>query len=270
VGGLQAEASRGGAKQMSKRQRKVLLGPHPRIRIPDFDWPLVEKAYGYPLEEEVRTKIKEIIIDFLLMAHFELTVVPAADAEREIKRILSPADQLLRELSTAEEQLLRELSKEPLDAAGRIPAQQLLRAYGTGAGYAMHLLMAHFSDQALTYGAKEPNPLSAFSSSLAALVAACNRSLEELDDPSHTMEEGQAWRYFIQQLTAVLKKAGLPATARKDEAEPSEFVCLIRDLLLRELPDSLPRHFPRHTQSNQALALAIHRARVTKAKHRHS
>src|SRR5262245_38464161 len=114
-------------RSMPKRKRKILIGTHHPVKCPQFDWQLIEEAYGRPLDQTVRQRIQEVTIEFASDAIFELTVAPVADARKEIERILSAAERL------------REAIPEP-------------SAPVDGAFYARHLLMNHIRDPLL------PNP----------------------------------------------------------------------------------------------------------------
>jgi hypothetical protein len=213
------------------------MGTHHPVKSPQFDWQLIEEAYGRSLKRTVRQKIRKVTVEFISDVTFELTVAPVADARKEIERILSAAEKL------------RDVIPEP-------------SANCDGAWYARHLLMNHIRDPALPDPRVMPyrDPVQVLSQILASCLTACHSALEELDNPDWSVEEGQAWKRWINRLTIILSGANLPISARKDEAVPSAFVSLVH-----ELQSCLPLVCRRHTQSNQALALAIGRARVTKA-----
>jgi hypothetical protein len=222
---------------MPKRKRKILVGSGHPVKAPRFDWQLIEKAYGFSLSRPVRQKLRGVSIEYASNASLELTLAPVADACREIKRVLVAAEQL----------------------GDAIPE---LSGTCDGAWYARHLLMNHIRDPALPDPSVRPyrDPVQVLSQILASCLTACHSSLKELDNPDWSVEEGQAWKRWINRLTIILSGANLPISARKDEAVPSAFVSLVH-----ELQSCLPLVCRRHTQSNQALALAIGRARVTKA-----
>jgi hypothetical protein len=225
------------SKRMPKRKRKILMGIHHPLESPQFNWQLIEETYARRLDQTVRQKIQEVTVEFASDAIFELTVASVDAARKEIESILSAAEQL------------RDAIPEP-------------SATVDGASYARHLLVKHIRDPALPVPTVMPyrDPIRVFSRIVTSCVTACQRSLEELDDPDWSIEEGEAWERWINRLTSVLAAANLPTAARKDDAEPSAFVSLVD-----KLQACLPPKCQRPVQSHQALATAIARARVTKA-----
>jgi hypothetical protein len=113
-----------------------------------------------------------------------------------------------------------------------------------------------------------PDQLSLFLACvLEATIATSELMAEELK--IHPAEEssmlgfsqGEIWALWINMVTTIMKDSALPYEARKDSDKrksdsPSPFVALVR-----ELQKSLPIELQKSTQSDDALAQAIYRAR---------
>jgi hypothetical protein len=77
----------------------------------------------------------------------------------------------------------------------------------------------------------------------------------------HSPSESRVWNIWVNALTKIMKDSGLPYQVRKDTDKnksdvPSPFVKLVR-----ELQNCLPQECRKFTQSDDALAQGIHRAR---------
>jgi len=219
---------------MPKRKRKVrtaTVGDFPEYEL---DWETIQAAYGYPLTKPLRREIELTTVRFVARALFERGAVSVDDARNALNHVLSTAQQLIDAIS---------LQGERVD----------------GATHAARLIRYNIHDEWLPSLTDEPyqDPLGVVSHILTSCVTACRTSLEKLEDPGWIVQEGNAWRLWIKDLSEILAKASLTVAARKDDADPSPFVSLVKELQL-----SLPAQCRRHVQSDQALALAIARARV--------
>jgi hypothetical protein len=131
------------------------------------------------------------------------------------------------------------------------------------ASYARDLIRENFHDARLS---NDRQFFSALTGLLTSFRRACDLSLaellRELNDPTiPSFQEGECRRYWIPQLTEIMKQAGLPTGVRKDTDKrksggPSPFVALVR-----ELQGCLPDGCRQTTHSDDALAEAIVRAR---------
>jgi hypothetical protein len=109
-----------------------------------------------------------------------------------------------------------------------------------------------------------PNKLDIFKDQLEPVISACHKAKERLHQETGRGPEATTWELWICGLASMLKKHGLPASARKDSDKnskgPSAFVVLIR-----ELQNRIPKEYRQHIQSrdtlaDSALASAINRA----------
>jgi hypothetical protein len=109
---------------------------------------------------------------------------------------------------------------------------------------------------------KHPTPgardkLHHFRHALKSLVVACDCALSDLSAAEY--RDGHAWGWWIQELTRIAQRHGLPHGTRIVEtseaskpSKPSPFVTLVR---------ALQEHVSaKHTHSDEALAKAIQRA----------
>jgi hypothetical protein len=82
----------------------------------------------------------------------------------------------------------------------------------------------------------------------------------DVPDTNFGFLQSEIWNLWVNSITTIMKQHKCPYKVRKDSDKrhgpPSPFVTLIR-----ELQKSLPVEFRRFTQSDDALAQAIHRAR---------
>ncbi len=218
---------------MPLRKGKVLVaeGTGPSVVLDEALWLEVEETYRRTLSASLRRLIEESTVGYVSRAHFEKNAAPAADANKHLVAIRNVAAGLIRELQT--------------------PGPKL-----DGRFYAVHLLRNKLEHPALPRDAVPPyrDPIRDLVGILRAVTAACDRSLEELDDPNYKVFEGEGWIWWIQALTGLLKKARLPTGARS-HGDTSPFVRLVS-----RLQGALPGEYRRHTQSAPALAQAIRRA----------
>ena len=119
------------------------------------------------------------------------------------------------------------------------------------------MISRNFNRRDLTRG----DPFFFLETVLPELEAACDRALRKLA-PTRTiitLKQGDMWRWWIRELSKLLKENSLPTSVRKDSdksANLSPFVVFVR-----ELHGCLPKecNFPAH--SDRALAEAIVRAK---------
>jgi hypothetical protein len=228
-----------------KRSRKlpIVTGPdHVEFTIAEEKWQRIESAYGKKAPPNVRSNVLEATKTFILLNMLERRAGPAADAQTIIAACEKAARNFQRVLlagaSSSDAAIsVRELIKENFSDTESFPDTRLSNR-----------------DQLF----KRLNGL------LHSFLVACDLSLKELSEPSTaTFEEGEGWKDWIDRLTEIMKEAGLPFRVRKDTDKRksvglSPFVGLVR-----ELQNCLPDECRQTTRSDEALAEAISRARVS-------
>jgi hypothetical protein len=103
---------------------------------------------------------------------------------------------------------------------------------------------------------------------LGALIKFSEFAIQEIQktDPKQpntwrSMSEGEAWNVWVNALTKIMDKNGLPYKVRMDTDKKAEDVHSPFVRLIRELQKCLPKECRRFTHSDDALAKGIHRAR---------
>jgi hypothetical protein len=223
---------------MGRQQPKIRIasghGSDPELNISDASWSRIERALRVPLSAEARSGIYEATLTFLFLAGSEQNAEPISAARKTVQRI-------------------KESAKNFQGVIFDFPS-----GVGRDAGlYARHLVNYH-CDAKL----KEAGGLRSVATQMNLLVAACDRALKHLEDPStYGLRRGDMWKCWIQKLDAVLLAHNLPTGARKDADKsktglPSPYVAFVR-----ELQACLPAMYRRSTQSDEALAKAIYDSR---------
>jgi hypothetical protein len=200
------------------------------------NWDKIEKAYGRPLADDVRQRIRDVTTTFALWEIFERTARPLQSAIDCVSSIKSAANSLQKALSG--------MFDGSVDASS----------------YAESLIKRHFSCSCLNVPELSYGPFNALSDVLTSLAVACIlalRDMESPDAPGH--REGETWEKWIRSLTKIVSEHGLPHRVSKgsDKSEQaSPFT-----LLVESLQECVPADARRHHHSNTALAKAITDAR---------
>jgi hypothetical protein len=183
----------------------------------------------------VRQQITTVTTQYLKDCVFERTAASKAMARKRVKRILRAAGDLEKVM------LDRELFSASTDELSR-QQQQSAHSYADG------LIRRHLDERSLRAWDK----LHHFRDALKSLVVACDCALNDLSAAEYCDDE--PWNWWIQGLTRIAQRHGLPHGARVETSgEPSPFVALVR---------ALQEHVSaKHTHSEGALAMAIRRAR---------
>jgi hypothetical protein len=228
-----------------RRQRIPVasLGNWKPPEISEADWRRLEAAYGRKIPPHVRSSLQREFVSYAAASLSDLRAPSVAHARSNILDIRRSAQKLL--------ELLRP-SKLGFDAAT----------------YARSLLANHFPEPSVGYEDDKEHaraPLSSevgkLTAMLDACVTACDRGLAELADPTYRTETGEVWARWVRQTSAILRKARLPVSARKDAALNTDNPLSPFARLVDALQCLLPQDRRRHTHSADALAKAIAKAR---------
>jgi hypothetical protein len=266
----------------------------PTIAITDEQWQAIEHAYGRQLNTEVRQQITIVTTQYLKDCAFDRTVAPKAMARERIERIRRAAGDLEKVMrdSNPFSASTDELSREPNSYADGLIRQHLderrsrardklhhfrnvlkslivacdcalhddLRAYNTGdTPHEKHVApqLTTFDWLSWTYPSFTTAVLGHLMQSPHWLrVPAWNRWTCAAE-----YRDGQAWGWWIQGLTRIVKEHRLPAgvsTEVDKNDRPLPFVRLVEKLESYLPADARPRK-----RSPAALAMAISRARNT-------
>lgn len=76
-----------------------------------------------------------------------------------------------------------------------------------------------------------------------------------------TYSEGDVWNIWVNALTKIMKKSGLPYQVRKDSDKNKNDTQSPFVMFIKEFQKVLPEEFRKFTNSDYALAQAISRAR---------
>jgi hypothetical protein len=150
-----------------------------------------------------------------------------------------------------------ELSREQQDELSRKQQEQQEQQEQQQSvhSYTDHLIRGHFNDPRLAGGWRGDH----FRGVLRSLLVACDCALNDLSAAEGY--RGQAWDWWIQALTRIAQRHGLPAgvsTELDREGRPLPFVRLVEKLESYLPADARPR-----VRSPAALAMAIARGRNT-------
>jgi hypothetical protein len=206
-------------------------GGKPKLQISNADWQRIEAAYGYPLSETLRRQIRQQTSEFLERAVFEQTVRPVSEAverAQQYKKAVQDVRRVFLHRLTDADFLVQHRISHHLDLRwkkGRVGLQNLVLDF----------------ERKVSQG--------------------CDLTIRDLSTESG-FRAGEMWDLWVRNLTKTLKAEGLPTQVRKDtdkqteSSSPSPFIGF-----LRELQQYIPPEFRRSTQSDGALAQAIHKAR---------
>jgi hypothetical protein len=216
----------------------------PAFRISGVDWQRIETAYGHPLSETIRRKIRAATREYLDWAQFELT---AGTNSQTVARVTA----------------IKRAAHEFLESILRCPAK-----IGRDADYFARALICKHSELTWIDGR---DGLQDLALKLERNISrGCDRALAELrrDEPSG-FRRGEMWGRWVGQLTSILSKRQLPTQIRKDTdkrkggAMPSAFVAFVRELQVC-IPQDYRRSQARRPDfdANIALSTAIAKGRT--------
>ena len=263
----------------------------PTSAFTNEEWQVIERAYARQLNADTRHQITTVTTQYLKDCVFERTAAPKAMVRERLQRIRrevgnlekvmrdsrpfsastdelatehqedskpfsASTDELATEqqedskpFSASTDELATEQQKDskPFSASTDEPSREQQESVHS---YTDHLIRRHFNDPRLAGGWRGDH----FQGVLRSLVFACDCALKDLG-AAEGSGNGQAWDWWIQALTQIVQRHGLPYGARivETSGKPSPFVALVR---------ALQQHVPdKHTFSDEALAKAIRRAR---------
>ena len=218
----------------------------PTSAFTDEEWQAIERAYARQLNADVRQQITTVTTQYLKDCVFERTAAPKAMVRERLQRIrreVGDLEKVMRDgkpLSASTDELSREQQEQQ---------QQSVHSYTD------HLIRRHFNDPRLVAGWRGDH----FRGVLTSLVVACDCALNDLSAAED--RDGQAWGWWIQELTQIAQEHNLPAgvsTELDRNGRPLPFVRLVQ-----ELERYLPANARSRRRSPAALAMAISRARNT-------
>ncbi len=206
------------------------------IEVDHAAWQQIEKACGWSIPTDVRSKTVRVTQDFLLFERFERTAEPFAAVKVTLEAYDKAAGRFFHALFT-------EPSGSP--EAGI---------------FAHHLIEANFKKSPIVGDAM----FDALLTLLKDFHLACNLSLKQLNNPLLAASgDSNAWRLWVWRLTKLIEKAGLLTSVRKsaESGDPSSFVRFVG-----ALQEYLPHACRRHTNSEKVFADAIKEAQSTARK----
>jgi hypothetical protein len=215
------------------------------IAFTDEQWQAIEHAYGRQLNDDVRQQITTVTTQYLKDCVFERTAAPKAMARRGIERIRRGAGDL--------EKVMRD--SKPLSASTDEPSREQQEQQQSVHSYTDHLIRRHFNDPRLVAGWRGDH----FRGVLTSLVVACDCALNNLSAAEY--RDGQAWGWWIQELTQIAQEHNLPAGVNTELDRNDRPLPFVR--LVQELERYLPANARSRRRSPAALAMAISRARNT-------
>jgi hypothetical protein len=210
-----------------------------KFTISKTDWLRIENAYGRPLPEAVRQAVEHATQDFVCWDMAEQEARPIADAMRLVETYKKATGNFQRMLDTESESM----SDAEADTAM----------------FVQRLISRNFRN--IDPRRSRGNPFDLLRDVFTELDSACERALGKLSPMPKiiTLGEGQVWRWWIRDLSKIMKDNSLPASVRKDSDKSTKLSPFL--VFVRELQKCLPKecNFPAH--SDRALAEAIVRAR---------
>jgi hypothetical protein len=213
---------------MSKRIPRLNtaeLGSYPLLtadRIRPDDWDSIEKRYGYPLSEEIRTQIAEVTDRLIEFSAFADAAASVPDVLKRVKAIRKDAGLLLKRLCQQDE-------------TDRFIERQL-RVFMGDAG-----------------------SLNRVADVVGCLIAACGKVKDDLE-ATDGLRADQHWNLWVRRVKRIVISNGLPGTVRHDRNgspnwRPSPFTELIK-----ALQEYLPAYAMRPVGSDEAFSKAINMA----------
>ncbi|UPT97841.1 hypothetical protein J4G48_0007105 [Bradyrhizobium barranii subsp. apii] len=211
------------------------------------EWGRIEAAYGFPIPDDLRTRIIALTQAMRWQSDAWQSGLPIVEVQKQIKDGLNVTLAWLQweERLPAKIEVMTEAEAEAKIAAMESVRNMVMRA----------------ATSALTEDADLDTPLF-----MRRLVIACEEWLATL---ASTEDRAHPWDIWIVKLTAALEELGYEVAARNDGGAPdgddegiakpfvpSPFVALIH-----ELQDQIEEKHRQHTHSMAALAGAINRAR---------
>jgi hypothetical protein len=214
---------------MAPRPRKVPITSGFSVSAADmaFDWPRIEKKYGFCVAPDLRQKIESDTLEYMAGVWFEETAGPVASAEVVVAKVRSAALKL----------------KQALPALNLATDESI---------YARNLLFNELWNGPAQAAA---DPIAALQETIDKFIDATENAIKSFKDPNQSVAGGDAWELWVVRVTTLLKTRGLPTGARH-ETDEAPFV-----ILIDEMQKSLLPMFRRHGGTLEALARAITRAR---------
>jgi hypothetical protein len=208
-----------------------------KLTISKADWLRIENAYGQQLPAAVREGVVDVTQKFVCWEIAEQEAKPIADAMRLIETYKKAAANFQRMLDT------ERMSDKEYDTAS----------------FVQRLISRNFHNIDPRRGLGKPFDL--LQDVFNEFDSACERAVGKLGPTPKiiTLREGQVWRWWIRDLSKIMKDNSLPASVRKDSDKSTKLSPFL--VFVRELQKCLPKecNFPAH--SDRALAEAIVRAR---------
>lgn len=202
-----------------------------RIIFSEDQWALMEKAYGYQLPEPVRA--------FILLATEALRLVGSAELSAPaLKKMIAKT----RNLRDAARSLLEETDRPVKEDAAWKSFEAM-------------------TEETATVVKEFPNDHVQFLLVVNSVFEGCNLMLRDWAS-DRGLREGKMWDAWVQGISERMQYHGFPHAARKDvDKRDSSQVNSQFVLLINELQKHIPKKLCHHTQSIDALAQAIYRAR---------
>ena len=218
---------------MTSRVGKARIpGKAQEIVLSEDQWKSIEQAYGHSLSLLIRVKILVATGALSVMENMELNAPAQKTIKAKTENLRQAAQSLLQEVG-------HEVKEE--DAA-RTSFVALT--------------------EALTTAVKEfPNDHLQFLMMVHSIATGCNLMLRTWES-DEGLREGSIWDAWVQTIGKIVGHDKLPSAAWKDRVirKPDQLVSqFVR--LIDALQELVPKELRRHTQSLDALAGAIHRAR---------
>jgi hypothetical protein len=209
-------------------------------------WRRLEEAYGRKIPDRIRSSIENLTVNYIWLAMMEHIADPSSSARKIISSAHKSAETLLSNLEdiqnckTDAHMFVGHLVRRQL--APKLLSKKLGRERFSGKMFIRRPLRDDLGEIIRVLGA---------------LSSALTGAGEEQQLNADSQREGQSWAGWIRNLKSVLKEAGLPVGAHKDNrsASPSAFV-----KFLSALQEELPQiKGVRRFADDLSLAEAIHR-----------
>ena len=205
------------------------IGATPTMTIIAQHWRELEQALEKKVPLRLRAEIIGITDNFLSWGVFEHAAVPVTGAERRLEALTKAGNNFLKTLA----------SKDTGDARR----------------LADYLVETHFMHHRFRPRGKVVD----FCEVVRSFVEACRKASADLPLQAE-WRPGDCWSDWIVKITAVLKRNGIPTSARKDtDKHPGKVSAFV--MFIERLQRLLPTQYSRATHSRIALAEAITKAR---------